>query len=72
MLLPVAYLASVVTSLDTRHQKSCFHKAQIKVTGQGRNAPARAPVGIQYYFQHILQTKIFCYFFVIFETLSVC
>jgi len=56
VLLPVAYLASVVTSLDTRHQKSCFHKAQIKVTGQGRNAPASAPVGIQYYFQHILQT----------------
>ncbi len=38
--------ASVVTSLDTRHQKSCFHKAQIKVTGQGRSAPVNAPVGM--------------------------
>jgi hypothetical protein len=49
--------------------KSCFHKAQIKVTGQGRSAPVGAPVGMQYYIQHILQTK---FFFVIFETLSVC
>ncbi len=40
--------ASVVTSLDTRHQNSCFHKAQIKVTGKGRNAPVNAPVGIYY------------------------
>ncbi len=65
-------LASMFTSLDTRHQNSCFHKAQIKFTGQGRNAPVHAPVGIHHYIIITSYKLSHIDFFVIFETLSVC
>ncbi len=65
-------IASVVTSLDTRHQNSCFHKAQIKVTGQGRNAPVSAPVGMHYYIMNTsYKLRFFLFIFFLRHFLSV-